>query len=263
MSNPLEDLRLQIEATNDPDEPFDVVQRLTVVNVEGLYHVEYYGSCFAEAFFSVCEILLIPEVADTLVSLSLRGPDEGSNGTKKWDLEPLAAGRQTFPCLETFSVERSRPGDHNRTIIASSFDEEGVIAKLAAKCPRLSHLQVPSAPSPDFFDVHLPSLQVLSADAGYATQDFVEHFARSRGYSSLRCFEWGEYSEHYMDNWQSSCTPFSAYEALFASPAFRTVKRFVLRQPVQSRTLTYKFTAEDATLASIDNTHPFYRVNFR
>jgi hypothetical protein len=36
---------------------------------------------------------------------------------------------------------------------------------------------------------------------------------------------------HHLEFWQEACTPFSDYEALFASPAFRTITRFVLRQP--------------------------------
>ena len=228
MPHPLETLSFQVAASNDPDDPFELLQRLTVVTLEGLHHVEFYGSDIGEV---LCETLLLPEVAENLVSLSLRGPDEGSNGTRKWSLEDLAAGHQRFPRLQTFSVELTAPADHNKTIIASSIDEDGVIARLAAKCPQLAYLQVPSAPSPEFFEVPLPTLRVLSVDAGYATQNFIRHFATSGGYPLLRCFEWGEYSERYMDEWESSCTPFTDYEALFVSPAFRTVRNFALRQP--------------------------------
>src|SRR5215207_5236119 len=146
-------------------------------------------------------------------------------------LEPLISKGPGFPFLQTFSVELNQPSDHNRAVIASSYDEDGAIARLAQMCPSLAYLTVPSAPSSDFFKVALPSLRFLSVDAGYDTQDFLRRFASSDGFPSLRCFEWGEYSEYYMDDWRASCTPFAAYEALFASAAFQTVKRFVLRQP--------------------------------
>lgn len=231
MSHPIEALRARIEALNELDTPLVDVERLSVVTCGGLHHLEFYGTCFGEAFTDLCETLATPEVAGSVLSLSFRGPDEGSNGTKNWDLEPLVSREHDFPFLQTFSVELNQPGDHNRTIIGSSYEEEGVIARLAAKAPNLAYLTVPSAPSPEFFGVSLPNLRVLSVDAGYATQDFLRNFGRSRGFPSLRCFEWGEYSERYIDDWQESCTPFSDYEALFTSPAFRTVSRLVVRQP--------------------------------
>lgn len=232
MPHPIEALRLRIEALNDPDDPLAFVERLSVIASGGLHHLEFYGTCFGDGYIDLCETLSIREVAASILSLSLRGPDEGSNGTKNWDLAPLISRGQEFPFLQTFSVELNQPADHNRTIVASSYDEGGVIAQLAAKCPCLSYLTVPSAPSSELFEVPLPSLQVLSVDAGYHTQDFLGHFGRSGGFSSLRSFEWGEYSERYMDDWRASCTPFSDYEALFVSPAFHTITRFVLRQPV-------------------------------
>lgn len=231
MSNPIEALRARIEALNDPDSPFASVECLSVVACGAMYHFEFYGTPFGDAYIDLCETLSIPQVSASILSLSLRGPDEGANGTKNWDLEPLISHGQNFPLLQTFSVELNQLADHNRTIIASTYDEAGVIARFTAKCPRLTNLTVPSAPSPEFFNACPGSLQFLSVDAGYDTQHFLGHFGHSRGISSLRCFEWGEYSEHYMDNWQKSCTPFSDYEALFASPAFRTVARFVVRQP--------------------------------
>lgn len=231
MSHPIEALRARIEASNDPDDVLAYVERLSVVTCGALHHLEFYGTCFGGGYTALCETLSIPDVAASVLSLSLRGPDDGANGTKNWDLKALISGGQEFPFLQTFSVELNQPADHNRTVVAASYEEDGVIARLAAKCPRLAYLTVPSAPSAEFFNAPLASLEFLSVDAGYDTQDFLLHFARSGGFPSLRCFEWGEYSEHYMDNWQESCTPFSDYEALFTSPAFRTVKRFVVRQP--------------------------------
>jgi len=234
MSHPIESLRARIEALSVPDNPLSSLERLSVVTCGELHHLEFYGTCFGDAYTDLCETLSLPTVAASILSLSIRGPDDGANGTKNWDLEPLISHGQDFPVLETFSIELNQPADHNRTIIASSYEEDGVIARLAAKCPRLAYLTVPSAPSPEFFNTSLPALRFLSVDAGYDAQNFLRNFGRSGGFPSLRCFEWGEYSERYMDNWQESCAPFFDYEALFSSSAFRTVTRFVVRQPCLS-----------------------------
>ncbi len=231
MSHPIEALRARIEALTAPGVLLPDVERLSVVTCGTQYHVEFFGNSFGDAYLDLCETLSSPDVAASILSLSLRGIDEGANGTKNWDLEPLVSRGQEFPFLQTFSVELNQPADHNRTIVASSYEEDGVIARFVSKCPRLVNLTVPSAPSSEFFNASLASLRFLSVDAGYDTQDFLRNFGRSGGFSSLLCFEWGEYSENYIDNWQESCTPFSDYEALFTSPAFHTVKRFVLRQP--------------------------------
>jgi hypothetical protein len=234
MANPLESLRDRIEAKAEPDFPPDSVERLTIVRCGDLHHVEFYGNPFDEAYSDLCKALSSRETAASVVSLTLRGPDEGANGTREWDLEPLIADDRNFPALHTFHIDLNKPGDHNRTIIGSNYDEGGVIARFASRCPRLASLTVPSAPSSDFFDLNLPDLRFLSVDAGYDPQGFIRNFGRSRGFPNLTCFEWGEYSEDYMDDWQTSCTPFPDYEALVVSSAFRTVNRFVFRQSTLS-----------------------------
>jgi hypothetical protein len=234
MSHPLEALRARIESVNDPDMPFEDVERLTVVTCGEGHHVEFYGSCFDENYTDLCETLCQREVAASLLSLSLRGPDEGANGTQSWDLEPLVTGEPIFARLQTFAVELQRPAAHNCPIIGASdsYEEAGVIARFVAQCPALAYLTVPSAPSPEFFAVPLPELRFLSVDAGYAPQDFLRNFAGSSGFASLRTFEWGEYANRHADDWPAACTPFEDYAALFAAPAFRSVMCFVLRQPM-------------------------------
>jgi len=231
MSDLIENLRSRIEALNDAALPLDSIERLSVVNCSGLHHLEFYGDCFGQAYQDLCETLSDPEVAQGIVSISLRGPDEGANGTKNWNLEPLVANRHGFPNLQTLSVELNRPGDHNRIVIASSFDEDGVIARFVSRCPNLTYLTIPSAPSPDFFATPLKSLRFLSVDAGYDTQDFLHHLGNSQNLPSLKNLQWGEYSEYYLDDWRASCTPFADYKKLFSSSAFEKVKGFTLRQP--------------------------------
>jgi hypothetical protein len=232
MAHPIDALRVRIEAQNPPGTPSERLERLSVTASGDCFHLKFYGDCFGGAYSVLCETLSLPEVSSSVLSLSLRGPDEGANGTRNWDLAPLIPNGHGYPFLETFSVQLNQPGDHNRTIIASTYEEDGVIARFVAGCPRLVHLRIPSAPSEEIFKQPLEFLRFLTVDAGYDTQNFLRHFANSEGFPALRCFEWGEYSENYMDDWQTSCTPVSDYQALFSSPVFNPINRFVLRQPM-------------------------------
>ena len=150
-------------------------------------------------------------------------------------LTPLVGTNAIFPCLKSFTIQQAKPSDHNRSIVGASYDENGVLARLLRQSPTLQHLTVPSAPNADFFEVGTRPIQFLSVDAGYDTQRFIANLSESRSFPDLRCLEWGEYNETYMENWQANSTPFSDYERLFRSMAFLGVNRFVWRNPVCSK----------------------------
>jgi len=235
MQHPLDQLRLRIQSLNDPETPFGNLQRVGLVHIEGFCHVEYYGYSQGEGYHDFCETVNLPEVRGRLLSIRIHGQDEGANGTRNWDLSPFAQGKQSYSHLQTFSVALNQPADHNRTIIGADYEEGGITASIVAKCPRLQYLIIPSAPSPDFFEIALPELRLLSVDAGYNPQDFLKHFAASPGFSNLHTFEWGEYSETYIEGWETQCAPYEDYASLLQSPAFASVARFVLRHPHLSR----------------------------
>jgi hypothetical protein len=197
-----------------------------------LFHLDFYGSPFDESYWDLLEMLGVPAVAERLRAVWLRGPDEGANGTRNWDLEPLVAGPVLFPNLELFSIELTVPAHHNRTIVAAVYEENGVLARLLASSPRLRSLTVPSAPDATFFETAPRPLSFLSVDAGYDTQQFARRLSRSSCFPDLYCLEWGEYNETYLDDWQSRCTPLEDYRELFQSAAFSGVKRFVWRNPL-------------------------------
>lgn len=235
MPHPLDQLRIRIESLNDHETPFANLQRVSLVHIGGFCHVEYYGYCQGEGYHDFCETVNLPEVRGRLLSVRIHGQDEGANGTRNWDLSAFAEGMQSYSHLQTFSVALNQPADHNRTVIGADYEEGGIIARIVAKCPCLQYLTVPSAPSPDFFDVSLPDLRLLSIDAGYNPQNFLKHFAESSGFPNLNTFEWGEYSETYVEGWETQCSPYADYAALLQSPAFANVARFVLRQPHLAR----------------------------
>lgn len=228
----LELLRQRIASRNDSDAPSNYLQRVTITQTGEVFNIDFHGDSFDESYEDLLCTLAIPDVAPFLRSLILRGPDEGANGTHNWDLEPLLATNATFTQLESFSVQLTQPADHNRSIIATVYEEDGILARLLAKSPRMKELTVPSAPSASFFDVDQRPIRFLSVDAGYDTQAFISNLAKSSCFPALQCLEWGEYHETYMDDYLANCTPKEHYRELFRSNAFAPVTRFVWRNPV-------------------------------
>lgn len=204
---------------------------IAVCPTGALYDVDFFGDPFGETYADLLETLASPVVAARLRSLTLRGPDEGANGTRNWDLRALVAGRPLFPALLSVDIQQSQPGDHNRTIVGESYDEDGVLALLLTAAPLLRSLVSPSAPSAEFFQVGQREIRVLNVDAGYATQDFIVNLARSSCFPALYALEWGEYAERYLDDYAARVTPIEQFRELFASPAFHTVRAFTWRNP--------------------------------
>lgn len=228
----LDALRRRIADRNEPDTSAEYLQHLAITQTGDVFNLEFYGDCFEESFDDLLNTLAAPAVARSIGSLILRGPDEGANGTHNWDIEPMLATVATFPQLKTFSIQLNQPADHNRSIVASDYDEDGILALLLSKSPRMQELTIPSAPSQAFFEVGERPLRFLSIDAGYDTQDFIANLAKSSCFPNLQCLEWGEYNETYTDENLANCTPTESYRELFQSGAFGSVTRFVWRNPV-------------------------------
>ncbi len=219
-------------AEAEPDRGFP--DRLFVGEVGGLLHVEFFGDPFGDSYPELMEALVDPDVAGRLASLTLRGPDEGANGTRNWDIGALAGSGVDFPGLRSLSIQQTGPADHNRSIVARVYDEDGVLARLLEKAPGLEELVSPSAPSADFFRVGRRPLRSLSVDAGYDHQGFIRNLARSGCFPDLRSLEFGEYNETYMEDFASLVTPFEDYRELFGSSAFAPVGFFRWRNPACS-----------------------------
>jgi hypothetical protein len=230
----LKRLRADINASNKRNTSVAYMERLNFWQVGGHFHIEFYGDPEGESYYKTLEKIAEDPVASAVASICLGGPDRGANGTRSWNLEPLARPSANLPNLRHFSVQQIRPTDHNRTIIGDIYEEDGVIAKIARKTPNLTELIVPSAPNSEFFGVKLKKLAYLNVDAGYDTQNFIRNLSQSAGFRNLKCLEWGEYCETYMDGWRQLCTPFEDYQALFSSEAFPNFQRFVFKNPVCS-----------------------------
>lgn len=229
----LERLRAEVvRLSGEAGDPGDV-ERLDFRAHGNSFHVFFWGSPFGESYRLTMDTLSSEVIANSLLSISLDGPDEGSNGTRNWDICPLVDSPITYPKLRQFRIAQTSPADHNRTIVAETYEEGGVIGRLAAKSPMLKGLISPSAPSLNFFDVPLGELTTLDIDAGYDAHDFIGHLTKSP-VPTLRFLAWGEYAETYMDDWIDHTTPFSGMVSLFQSSAFDSVRMFVLKNPTYS-----------------------------
>lgn len=151
---------------------------------KGVIELDYYVDSFDELYYEILETLALVEFAPLLASLRLYAPDEGINGTRSWDLEPLASGEGTFDNLKVLDIQGTQPEHHNRTIFGDR-DENGIVARLLDKMPNLETLSIPSAPNVEFFHRGEHPLKHLVVQTGYDTQNFILNLAYSRCFCQL------------------------------------------------------------------------------
>ncbi len=226
------ELQNRIASRIDSDPYASGFERLTVRTVHNQKYVTYYGDYLGESFADLLDTVAEASVAESFASLEMSGPDGGANGTRNWDLSKIANCSVAFPNLLLLSIEQTKATDHNRSIVAESYEEDGVLAKILAKAPRLESLTTPSAPNSDFFSVVSHPIRHLNIDTGYDHQGFIANLTHSRCFPNLQIFEFGEYNETYMEDFSAGVTPFADYRELFASPAFESVNVFLWKNPV-------------------------------
>jgi hypothetical protein len=227
----LRSLQGEINHHNAPMPSPEEADRLFVAEVQKYFHLTFFGVPFDEPYAQLLALLTDQEVATHIASLTFTGPDEGANGTRNWDLTPLVESLVTFPYLTAFTIERTRPEDHNITIVARTYEENGSIAKLITKAPRLKSLVIPSAPDAAFFERDQHPLTFLGVDVGYNAQDFLLNFSQSTCFPQLQVLEYGDFSDRSLADPSLFRTPFEHYLTLFRSSAFKPIRRFVLRNP--------------------------------
>lgn len=235
-------------------------------------HVEYHGpSCEDDALTALLDALADPDVAESLASLSLTGPDEGANGTREWILTSLLDSDVQFPRLRRVYVRPTEPDDHNFSLISKAgavMEEQGEIARLCRKAPRLTELTVPNAPDASFFAVPLPALCSLRIGGGYDTQRFVANLARATNLPSLYHLDFSESADLFL-RWPEGehpprPTPFSAFEVLVGGRLSTQLRALTLRNTCLSRTEleALQARAPSLQLKVIQSTHGGYVQHF-
>lgn len=206
----------------------ELTQRLFFTQVEGFWFVDYFGE--EEVYLvELLQLLTTPELAETLHWLSLRGLDEGVNGTREWDFTPLLETKAQFPCLQSLQIARTPPENHNHSIVGRGYEESGQLGALLDRMPALIELWTPSAPDATFCERVGHPLRLLYMDCGYDHQGFIENLARSDCFPQLKHFEFSDYAQFYLEDWQESCVPFEHYEQLLRSDTLPAFSRFFLR----------------------------------
>ncbi|MCJ8339847.1 MAG: hypothetical protein MJK10_15370 [Pseudomonadales bacterium] len=232
---------INIKYWDDPN-----VSRLLFSEVAGLYHIEFYGNGYDDnpntalsevdeednyTFIAVLEA--IKEMSESISHLSFSGPDEGANGFRSWDFSRLINIGYTFKNLVSLKVELTDPGFHNLSCITpviNDYEEGGMVSRLLKSMPKIRELIIPSAPNSDFFDLTMSDLQYLRIEAGYSSQDFINNFGTSDGFTNLSVLD---YSDVFFfadaEDRKKTATNFSEFKRLFESKAFTSVKHFTLR----------------------------------
>jgi hypothetical protein len=206
--------------------------RITATEVDGEVSVGFHFR-FPGNVHHLFVALREPAIASHLASVIVTGEDEGANGTRDLDLHPLVSGDDAngrFPVLRSFSLERAKAGDHNRTIVVFNdpYEENGGIAKVLDCAPSLRELEVASAPSKAFFARSAHPLEQLRVSVGYAHQDFVKHLAESTCFERLATLEIVDFAETYMDGWEAQRVPLEHWRMLFESNALPALQKLVV-----------------------------------
>jgi hypothetical protein len=220
---------LQRSIANREREVYEEEERISIVEVQDLVQIEYFGYAFGDSFSELIHLLCNPSVAASTQSLIFRSFDEGANGTFNWDFTELNRSSVAFPNLTNFFVELRHPDWHNHPVIAESLEEEGMIARLLSQMPNIREMTIPNAPDVSFFQVGQRPLSALRVEAGYDHQNFILNFSQSSCFPFLQRLDFSDFNEQYMDDYLDCCTPFEHYCELLQSNAFSGVQKLVLR----------------------------------
>lgn len=235
---------IDFDTKEENDYFIDYSPKLEFTKIGELFSFSFYGNGYDDdpnikvteidyetnfAFCRFLEFISEQQNADKIISLSFGGQDEGANGTKSWDFNRLLKSNSTFPNLKSFSVQLTDLGDLNQSIIdGEMMEENGIIAKLVSRMPRLESLIIPSAPDNSFFDIGTHPLKFLKLQAGYSHQNFIENLAKSENFKELRALDYTDLIDVY-DIPTEEFTDFESFEKLFKSEAFSSIGHFKLR----------------------------------
>jgi hypothetical protein len=218
----------EFNQSNDSDSPLEDGHRLSFIEVDGLFHIEYRGLVHREPdwlseeedempsgklpFF---EILADPAVAGKVATLYLDGsPDSEANGTRQWDFGWLLAQDVTFPELKSLVMTYDPLNDDRLTIL----EDGGQLAGWLKKAPKLERLETPSAPNASFFKVEHEPLSSMRVYSGWYPEEFILNLSRLQK-PFIQHLDWSEVHPWNVRDYKKEVTPYEHFEALVTSPA--------------------------------------------
>ncbi|ANH61438.1 hypothetical protein [Dokdonia donghaensis] len=208
--------------------------RISFSKIGEFYEIIFYGEGYDDDFsihssqfepggfnFGFCAFQdFLIENPDKVISLIFSGPDAGANGTRDWNFSRIINSNVIFDNLKIFKVALTEVGDHNQSVIGEYGEENGMIAKLTAKMPKIEELKLPSAPNEEFFKIQNPNIRHLTIQAGYGHQNFIENLANSTNITNLTSLDYAEPFDHFGDLEDDEFTSFESLKKLFASKVF-------------------------------------------
>ncbi len=239
MINKLLDLQERIFKYHTSDYPYNLEYspRILFSKIGDLYEIVYYGDGYDDDYTVNSSVLQLEEgynygfaaLLDFLIknprniaSLIFAGPDTGANGVLSWNFNRIIHSDVWFENLQWFQVALTDAGSHNQSVIGEYYDEEGMIAKLVSKMPKLEFLQVPSAPDISFFDPERLPVRRLVVQAGYDSQNFIRNLAmNSRKLKNLMSLDYTD-----ILSTDAPLTSFENYKILFESDLFANYRHF-------------------------------------
>ena len=194
------------------------------------YQTSWYDDYGNDHTLPILAILSSPDYANKISAITLKGEDEGVNGTQNWELKALLNNKATFDHLEEFILPLNDKKNHHRKIVTfkSSYDENNGLAILLDKAPNLKKLVAPSAPGPKFFDRKSHGLKELNLQSGYDHLNFIANLSKSKCFKDLTSLTFRDYAETYMDDYKDSCTKYDDYLALVNSSTLSSLKNIAL-----------------------------------
>lgn len=216
--------------------------RISFSKIGSLFELNYYGDGYDEDYNSPSSdfeqedgysfgfsatIDFIIEHADAFIALNFNSPDAGANGLRTWNFSRLANAQVDFKNLEVLKIGLTDMGDHNLSLISDdSGQENGIIAKIVSKMPKLKVLQVPCAPNESFFNVDNLKIEELIIRSGLDHQDFIQNLARSKNLPKLVSLDFSDVYDYYSNRPFNEFTSLFDYQILFRSPVIKNKAKF-------------------------------------
>lgn len=179
--------------------------------------LDYYGPDFGPGWDELLKTLCEPQVAKTLGSLRIGGPDQGANGSRIYVFEDVISSDVTFPNLSTLWIRPTDPGDHN-----CSYLEDGELEAMLSKMPNLQLVTVPQPLDLTKLKTRLEKLEHLECASTYRHYNLIAGIAESDLFPALTFLDFGDSlaawnSLHDRPQGDAAATSFSDYEKLARS----------------------------------------------